>query len=104
MHDHMKGTRGKAGEAPPQLVLGEFHHSRTTPPYSSSPSLSYHFHAMASQQKIKKQREGGVSALSKLKELATARPAPGVGNVLVMQHIYPCPLLGRSKLIVFYKI
>lgn len=59
---------------------------------------------MASQWKVWKQQGARVTALAKLKALATARSAPGVGDVLVMQHVCSRPILRCSKWTFFYKI
>lgn len=72
-------------------------HSFTTAPYSFSPSPFYHSQAVASQKKPWKHQGEGVTALCNLKELATARPASGASDVLVMQHAHSCPFLRCSK-------
>lgn len=72
-------------------------HSCTTAPYSSSPFPFYHSQAVVSNKKTWKHQREGVMDLSKLKHLATARPASGVSNVLTMQNAHSCPFLRCSK-------
>lgn len=68
----------------------------TTAPYSS-PSPFYTPRQWLPKRRYESRKERGVTALYKLKELATAKPALGAGDVLVMRHVCSCPFLRCSK-------